>query len=566
MKEDQSQILELLKKMHIFGSLQDNQLYEAARFFTVEDRKAGDQIYLQGEKADSFRILLDGEVALNWLVKENSTQMEVLIKGDFLGHVSSLYNRPESETATVVVPTRFLKANWDRFHALLDQYPDVQNNLEKFIHSRDFAEKHRFDWITEGELIYQVRRKHWFFLFLSLVGPLLIFCAALVALIAAFWNREWSPVFEFSSIAALGLFLISLAWGIWAWVDWSNDFYIVTTQRVAWIEKVMWLYESRIEAPLNTIMSIDMNTSFWGRMLGYGNVIISTFTGKIIFHNISDPRQVVDLVEEYWHRAQQIHKRAENKEMEKAVLRAIGQEEPHQEEITSAQSPSPSAPGGYEELSVKRKYFSSIFVLRIERGNTITYRKHWIILFRKTLVPLVIGFISVLGLAAYLLAYSDGYLQLVSPISVSATWFVLTIALVFPWWLYNYIDWRNDIYQVTDRNIFDITRKPLGTEIRKSASLENVLSLEHERPGLTGYLLNFGNVIINIGEVKFIFYGVHEPARIQRDIFNRMHLMRLQKQETEAASERERIIDLLSVYHQNLGQTGNARPDGENYR
>jgi hypothetical protein len=124
--------------------------------------------------------------------------------------------------------------------------------------------------------------------------------------------------------------------------------------------------------------------------------------------------------------------------------------------------------------------------------------------------------------------------------------------ILVPWWLYQYVDWRNDIYQVTDKNIFDIERRPLGTEVRKSAPLENILSLEHERVGFLGYLLNYGNVTINVGEARFIFLGVHEPASVQQDIFNRMYALRRGREQAKVTQERDRVVQMLERYHREL--------------
>ena len=143
-------------------------------------------------------------------------------------------------------------------------------------------------------------------------------------------------------------------------------------------------------------------------------------------------------------------------------------------------------------------------------------------------------------------------IQVLSPLIVSGLGFVLFILILFPWWLYNYVDWRNDIYQVTDRSIFDIERRPFGTESKKSAALENILSLEHERIGFLGYILNVGNVLINVGEAKFTFNDVYDPARVQQDVFSRMQLVRFKKQQEEVARERDRILKLLEIYHQEM--------------
>lgn len=220
----------------------------------------------------------------------------------------------------------------------------------------------------------------------------------------------------------------------------------------------------------------------------------------------------------------------------------------------------PSGGGDYQEPSFFKTYFSNVFNLRYEDGNTITYRKHWLILLGKTWKPFIAILVVFFGM---LVCIATGAYEQVSILSFEvfvAIGVLLILLVLFPWWLYNYADWRNDIYQLTDKNIFDIERKPLGTESRKSGSLERILSLEHERPGFIGYLFNVGTVIINFGDAKFDFVGVYQPARIQQDIFNRMHLLRLQQQKAEADRERERVISILTIYHENVQGSQNQNP------
>jgi len=57
-------------------------------------------------------------------------------------------------------------------------------------------------------------------------------------------------------------------------------------------------------------------------------------------------------------------------------------------------------------------------------------------------------------------------------------------------------------------------------------------------------------VIINVGtENKFIFYGIHNPARAQRDIFNYMYAHRVKKQQTDTVQEQERVSNYIAAYH-----------------
>jgi hypothetical protein len=119
------------------------------------------------------------------------------------------------------------------------------------------------------------------------------------------------------------------------------------------------------------------------------------------------------------------------------------------------------------------------------------------------------------------------------------------------WWIYQYLDWRNDIFVVTSDQILDIDKKPFGTETRRAAPLENILSTEAERVGLAGYLLNFGTVYITIGGASLDFQDIRDPSLVQADIDRRREARAAQKREMESAAERERMSDWLVAYHEN---------------
>jgi hypothetical protein len=189
--------------------------------------------------------------------------------------------------------------------------------------------------------------------------------------------------------------------------------------------------------------------------------------------------------------------------------------------------------------------------MRFEEDNVITYRKYWPTLFGKICLPTVLILVIILGMGFIINVFIAGQTtaQLAETLLVLCMAFILLVLI--PWWIYRYVDWRNDIYQVTDKYIFDIERKPLGTEVKKAAPVENILSLEHERVGLLGYMLNYGLVTINVGETQFVFRNVHEPARVQQDIFNRIYALRREKEQIEVAKQRQRFVDVIEVYHQN---------------
>jgi hypothetical protein len=157
--------------------------------------------------------------------------------------------------------------------------------------------------------------------------------------------------------------------------------------------------------------------------------------------------------------------------------------------------------------------------------------------------------LGLLGLVALVTAAAGGFLPAAIPLS--AVLLVAGVALVplAGWWLYEYIDWRNDIYMVTPEQIFDVTKKPLGAETRKSAPLANVLSMKYERPGLLGVLLNYGTVVALVAGSEFRFDGVFDPVGVQNDVYRRIEAYNAKKASTEANKRRDELADWLMVYH-----------------
>jgi hypothetical protein len=558
MASDQPQIPAFLKDLYLFSSLDESQISYIQQFFSPITKAVDEPIPAPTDPGTAFYIIFEGQVALSQKIKGGNTQLDLLVEGDFFGEEALLMRRPPLVSARAVTPLVLLCATKDQFMQMLAEFPSVKDNLLHSIASRQIAESRHFNWLDDDEVIYQVRRRHPVILLFRLIWPGLVVMLGLfvAALATVYWSTE--SVRNFVLIVAAIILGIGFGWSIWNWIDWGNDYYVVTNQRVVWIEIVIGLYESRNEAPMNSLLSINVLTSFLGRTFGFGDVIVTTYTNKITLDSVGDPNQLSALITEYWNRAKRNMQKADYKEMQRSVRRLIGDSQ-----SPTVESPQPGAkpvlvdrsPDEPQEPGFWTKYFGSIFKTRFDEGTTITYRKHWYVLLRKAGWPTLLILVLFLLISSFDIMYYLGWIPAPSPGLVSGLGIVLFILILFPWWLYNYIDWRNDIYQVTDRSIFDIERRPLGTESKKSAALENILSLEHERIGFLGYILNVGNVLINVGEAKFTFNDVYDPAQVQQDIFSRMQQVRYKKQQEEVARERDRILKLLEIYHQEIGKT-----------
>ncbi len=534
MPQDKERVLQVLRKSHLFVGLDDDALNEIAGYFHFAHYKKGDMVCKQGEMADRFYLVYRGSVRV-WQGEEGKERfLANFVSGDYFGEegLMRLSHRRSAHVSAEESPTVLAYLDDDTFHLLVHRYPQFYENLKMIVRGRQLARSAHFDWLGEGESIYLVARKHVAFLWARLGGVLV---AVVMALLLMWSGRNIGASFVFWG----GIFLLAVAflWGIWQYVDWGNDYYIVTNQRVVWLEEVVGLYESRQEAPLHAIESIQTQTGQLGRWLGYGDISVNTFTGKIVLRDLPAPQRVAALVNEHWKRAQELRKALQEYDMRQTVREQLhlppaeGPEKPvlpTWEPVPSVSS-SPSRTSFWDEINV--------FKMRFEHGDRIVYRKHWLVLLRRTWLP---GLLFWFALA----------ITVTRPFNLNLfVGFILTL-LVFLWWLYHYMDWRNDIYQVTAEKLYDIERKPLGREERREAPLERVLSIGVEREGFIPILFNFGNVVIDVSGERFTFDNIFNPVQAQQDIFWRMDTLKRKRQAEQDLQEYKRMAHWLKIYHE----------------
>jgi uncharacterized membrane protein YdbT with pleckstrin-like domain len=96
-------------------------------------------------------------------------------------------------------------------------------------------------------------------------------------------------------------------------------------------------------------------------------------------------------------------------------------------------------------------------------------------------------------------------------------WLVALVAAGF-WLWWQYTDWHNDIYVLTDEKIIDIEMKPLGIDSkRREGSLERVQNVDAKQRGLTSVIFDYGDVVISTaaGDEGYTFLMVPHPKKVQ---------------------------------------------------
>jgi len=527
-----------LKRIHLFKGLKDDQVLEFAKELQPRTYKAGDVIFEEGEEGQHFYLINRGQVKVSRRGPRGEQQpIATLVAGDYFGEAALLYGRRRSATIKAEGETEVLRLSKEDFDNLLRRHPQIKPNLAVSAETRSMYRTLNLNWLGPTEVVYLIARRHQILLYQKLIIPGLLAIVALAIVISlALFNLQF---------ALLALLLTGpplVGWIVWESVDWSNDYYIVTNRRVVYLEKIVGIYDSRQEAPLGSVLSVNVQTADVGqRTFGLGDVIVRTFSGPITMKSVANPQALAALIEEHWNRTKTREREAEYEAMKQALRRRI-----HPPPPASPQSEKPPAPTVVKRTPLGEQlaeYFS--FRLRFEQGESVTYRKHWYILLQAIWQPSLF-ILAALGLIGVKLG---GLLPEAIPLEMVV---LVSLVLFIPfalWWLYEFQDWKNDIYQVTPEQIVDVSKKPLGAEVRKAAPLGNILSLKYERPGLLGMALNFGNVVAQVGGTDFRFEGVYDPVGVQNDIYRRMEARNARNAQVEAAKKRDEIADWLGVYH-----------------
>jgi hypothetical protein len=563
---DTSERVIFLNQIHLFNGLNEEQFGAVANELTEETFPAGKEIVLQGTEGDRLYLIWSGKVSLIQSGKQRP--LATFVSGDHFGEEAMLVNHHRwTATVTATEATILLVLTREQFQKLVEQAPGLKINFAVRVNSYRLERRVRIKWLQENEVVYFLARKHPILLVGALTGPVLLEVAGIIGMLTAWYYSLWFPALAAVWYLSLLASVFAAGWGVWNGIDWGNDYYIVTDRRVVWVEKVIGIYESRQETPLSAVQRVNVEMDLSGRTLDYGDLVISTIVGSTLtLRNVDHPYQAAALIDQYWKRSKDTSHKMEEEEMNIALRARLlnSQDKPTEFKGIVAKPTEKKSP--YED----QRGFANLFRLRFEHLTTVTYRKHIFVLFEQTWIPGLILLILLGIFVSEILSPSATFASFFKADAglLSLLWAILFMAVLL-WWIYEYVDWRNDIFQVTPDQILDIDKTPLGQVTSDIASLENILSIEYKRIGILELLFNFGTVYITIGGGKeMTFENVYNPSAVQEDI-ERRRLERITKKEQDTIkAERERTADWFAAYYhseqkfrRDEGSPGDKKPE-----
>ena len=185
--------------------------------------------------------------------------------------------------------------------------------------------------------------------------------------------------------------------------------------------------------------------------------------------------------------------------------------------------------------------FINLFRARYELNGVINYRKHIFILFKNSWWLWLLFVLLLVSFFARLV-------QLIPTPSLSLLGILLTVNVLAL--AYAFADWANDRFQITDKHVIDLDRKPFGRETKRSALLENILSLDYSRENIIQRIFDFGTVAINVGDIQLDFEHVAQPISVQNEVFERYNAVIKENERDESRRRRDDMVEFLAAYHE----------------
>ena len=541
-----------LKTVPLLATLSPENLVRVAEITARQYYSKGQLLCTQDQSEETLFVIDRGEVILRQVdLQDVEKPVSVLSEGQSVGDDALMLGEPCGLTAQALGDVEALAIHRKDLLRLFQECPDLQSQLairpllKQQLHTRYLpGQDPQEPWLLRC-------KRHWAALLRRLYTPAVTF---LILFAIAFLLRQLSIVNSFWTLVPF-VGLLPLAMLVWAIIDWQNDYYLVTTKRLVYQEQVLLRSHNVDEVPLIKIQSYTINRQLLGNLLGFGTLQIRTAgnRGPVVLDYLHDPEGMQTVIFKQAGHLLSKQRMEERDEIRQELRRLRLGQAPGTPLSDIPHEASPAAKTGWRfRIAPSRP----LLRLSYAQADRVVWRRHWIFLARQILLPLTL---LLLLFSAIVWAVADPQLS-AHPLILIGSFLLWFAAVFWVWW--EWTDWRNDEYIVTDDSILDIEKKPLFfSEQHKKASLQMIQSVSLKKPGLLAALFNFGDVLIQTAgpEGTFDFSGVHNPIEVQREVFRRIEAYQEARQRRDRARKRAELATWFQV-HDELPPAESGQP------
>jgi CRP-like cAMP-binding protein len=124
--------LDLLHRIPLFSGFNRHRLERLGQLADEVDVPAGKVLMRQGDTGSDMMVIVAGSVA----VDRDGNRLNTLGAGDFFGEIALVDNGPRTATVTAEEPSRLLVIAHRDFHAMMDEFPEVADQVMNALANR----------------------------------------------------------------------------------------------------------------------------------------------------------------------------------------------------------------------------------------------------------------------------------------------------------------------------------------------------------------------------------------------------------------------------------------------
>ncbi len=545
---DEKTILTYLKKVPLFSALRETdeadllELHYLARIAKSIEYATGDRPFQQGDAADKLYIIVRGKLRLTRYDRQGIPRfLRDVGEGEYFGETGLVIGDFHDASAEALTTTEVLYLERQEFLDLLQKRPRLRRRLKLSAEVAHRKEAPRFEWLRGDENVVYATQRHWAYLARQIFFPALALIALAAATVFASLYGAW-PIAVLTGLAELSLLLAM----VWVTLNWRNDHFVLTTQRVVHYEEEWPISRHLEESPLENIQDVHLvRNGLSAALFNYGDLILQTAgeTVKIDLTGIPRPDEMREKIFQQIERA-----RAQAVLQTRTRITETLEKRLRLEPITAAEAdtaPSATAPRkGFLMLwAAIRDYFFPPSWTTSTNGETIIWRRFWLAGFIKYFLLMVATLFSFIeGIAALLSGDANPWQKFV--------WVILMLGLS-SFFLWKLEDWRNDYFEITPTRFVQIERSPfMLKESRRETTLDRIQNISFTVPNLPARLFRYGTVTLETAgtQGKFELAYVRYPDRVQAEISRRQKEFRRQQASAQAEQRRDELLSWFAAY------------------
>ncbi len=547
-------LAQAVDEVPIFARLDADEQHRLLGYFSHYYLPNPHVLVQQGEINDSLWLLLPGSRAqVHALKQSGEAYQRISAEGPAYFGENALH--AEAPMGATVEGEE--KSQWARLHrddleqAGRDFGTDLKAQLPQLEATAEMPFRTRFPsypWLQTGEAIRLISHRHWIDLVRKL-SPSLFLLLALLTLTLAVASGQINPAgWIYAVVIGGGLGMLGQV--TWALIDYLNDFLIVTNRRIVLQEEILFFRRWRRETALDRVQNIDIRIGFWGKVFGYGNIVVRTAAeqGALPFAFVAEPKVIEQTITEL----RALRKIDEDARKRSSVQHLLtGRLRLRLPLPARVCLPTTAAPPPESLWRTLRRLIKELLLWRLAQpadSQHVVWRKHWLILLGRLLGALAIpGFIL---LFLVWQAFAGPTAPSGALVAVELLLGVLLFADLL-WVAWIVADWRNDTYEVTTNSIVDVEKKPLFfDEKRRMARLDEIENIEVNVPSFLHYLFDFGSVRLQTAssDGDFTFDLVPHPHAVAAEVQRRIEEYQVRERVRAAQQRAQELPDWFDLY------------------